>query len=314
MSKSTNNNYTVNGSVITEASKRHKLSEKTIQDLRKSAVEAFRAYQNEDTDFEKVSSIYVENSLGEKGEVEVYYLDELETEAVTEFKADGPNELSQYFIVVNPDNGMYPSLKSTYNAIYHELQHLTDPAMTTRKSEKHMSKYSTKADDKYYGHDAEFKAMSNEFLEALENEYLERVSSLDKKEVLESLKNLKMFFKQNEKLSKLTYGILQSMAGGKDDDFELYIPEDLMTLPYYLKFIWLLKRHNPNRWNQFLNMLYTTTEDIESQLSQSEKQEMTEKEFKKPRKYSKSYCEKTPCGDMGFTQKASCRPYKNCYK
>lgn len=44
---------------------------------------------------------------------------------------------------------------------------------------------------------------------------------------------------------------------------------------------------------------------------------LTEKglvEFKKPRKYSKSYCEKTPCGKMGFSQKASCRPYKNCYK
>lgn len=36
--------------------------------------------------------------------------------------------------------------------------------------------------------------------------------------------------------------------------------------------------------------------------------------FKKPRKYSKSYCEKTPCNKMGFTQKASCRHYKNCYK
>jgi len=46
MSKSTNNNYTVNDFVIIEASKRHKLSEKTIQDLRKSAVEAFKAYQN----------------------------------------------------------------------------------------------------------------------------------------------------------------------------------------------------------------------------------------------------------------------------
>jgi len=35
--------------------------------------------------------------------------------------------------------------------------------------------------------------------------------------------------------------------------------------------------------------------------------------YKKPRKMSKSYCEKTPCNDMGFSQKASCRPYKNCY-
>jgi hypothetical protein len=36
--------------------------------------------------------------------------------------------------------------------------------------------------------------------------------------------------------------------------------------------------------------------------------------FKKPRKYSKSYCKSTPCDKMGFTQKASCRPYKNCYE
>ena len=54
-------------------------------------------------------------------------------------------------------------------------------------------------------------------------------------------------------------------------------------------------------------MLYSTIEEI------SKTVEMTEGEYKKPRKYSKSYCEKTPCGDMGFSQKASCRPYKNCY-
>ncbi len=39
-----------------------------------------------------------------------------------------------------------------------------------------------------------------------------------------------------------------------------------------------------------------------------------EKKFKKPRKQSKSYCKNTPCSKMGFSQKASCRPYKNCYK
>jgi hypothetical protein len=37
------------------------------------------------------------------------------------------------------------------------------------------------------------------------------------------------------------------------------------------------------------------------------------KSYKKPRKWSKSYCKKTPCDKMGFSQKASCRPYKNCY-
>ena len=34
---------------------------------------------------------------------------------------------------------------------------------------------------------------------------------------------------------------------------------------------------------------------------------------RKTRKYSKRYCKKTSCKKMGFTQKASCRPYKNCY-
>ena len=35
--------------------------------------------------------------------------------------------------------------------------------------------------------------------------------------------------------------------------------------------------------------------------------------FKKKRLMSKAYCKKIPCRRMGFTQKASCRPYKNCY-
>jgi len=36
-------------------------------------------------------------------------------------------------------------------------------------------------------------------------------------------------------------------------------------------------------------------------------------EFKMPRKWDKSHCEDKPCEDMGFSEKASCRPYKNCY-
>jgi len=32
------------------------------------------------------------------------------------------------------------------------------------------------------------------------------------------------------------------------------------------------------------------------------------------RKMTRKYCKKTPCRKMGFTQKASCRPYKNCYR
>lgn len=43
-------------------------------------------------------------------------------------------------------------------------------------------------------------------------------------------------------------------------------------------------------------------------------EEKEQDKSKGKRKMSKSYCEKTPCKDMGFSQKASCRPYKNCYK
>jgi len=36
--------------------------------------------------------------------------------------------------------------------------------------------------------------------------------------------------------------------------------------------------------------------------------------YKRPRKMTRKYCKKTSCRKMGFTQKASCRPWKNCYK
>ena len=39
----------------------------------------------------------------------------------------------------------------------------------------------------------------------------------------------------------------------------------------------------------------------------------TRRRFKNKRLMSRKYCKKTPCRRMGFTQKASCRPYKNCY-
>ena len=38
------------------------------------------------------------------------------------------------------------------------------------------------------------------------------------------------------------------------------------------------------------------------------------KPYKYPRRFSRKYCRKTACKKMGFTQKASCRPYKNCYR
>ena len=40
----------------------------------------------------------------------------------------------------------------------------------------------------------------------------------------------------------------------------------------------------------------------------------SEKKFKQPRKWDKKHCLSKSCDDMGFSEKASCRPYKNCYQ
>ena len=32
------------------------------------------------------------------------------------------------------------------------------------------------------------------------------------------------------------------------------------------------------------------------------------------RRMTRKYCKRTSCKKMGFSQKASCRPYKNCYR
>jgi len=54
---------------------------------------------------------------------------------------------------------------------------------------------------------------------------------------------------------------------------------------------------------------------IEEKLAELEiKVAKLEEEFSKPRKWSKKHCMSKDCAEMGFSEKASCRPYKNCYK
>ena len=56
-----------------------------------------------------------------------------------------------------------------------------------------------------------------------------------------------------------------------------------------------------------------TTQSAPLPAEQSPRGGRTRRRFKKKRLMSRKYCRKTPCRRMGFTQKASCRPYKNCY-
>lgn len=66
-------------------------------------------------------------------------------------------------------------------------------------------------------------------------------------------------------------------------------------------------------FHQFHETWYSMPEPEPNPSKRQRRGGRTRRTFKKPRLMSKSYCKKTPCRRMGFTQKASCRPYKNCY-
>lgn len=51
-----------------------------------------------------------------------------------------------------------------------------------------------------------------------------------------------------------------------------------------------------------------------SPVKQSQFGGFDKKTAKYPRKWSKEYCKRTSCDHMGFSQRSSCRYYKNCYK
>jgi hypothetical protein len=60
--------------------------------------------------------------------------------------------------------------------------------------------------------------------------------------------------------------------------------------------------------------LFTTDSSADVARLNAEGGRRKTRKFRKTRKMSKKYCKKTPCRRMGFTQRASCRPYKNCYR
>ncbi len=53
---------------------------------------------------------------------------------------------------------------------------------------------------------------------------------------------------------------------------------------------------------------------VERRLKVSRGEGKTAREYKMPRKFDRKHCNSKTCDEMGFSEKASCRPYKNCYK
>lgn len=179
----------------------------------------------------------------------------------------------------------FESKKNLFLTIYHEMLHATDPSQSTKMSMRQMSKYNEKIDKFYWGHEFEFRTITNEFLEGLVNEFKRRMNLIRKPENIKllqkSLGNIINHFAKNEKLNKLSLDILTRINDEDLPDSRLSrVLADIASTfpstsdilkksedPYYLVYINTIKEHNPKSWPRFLRMLYNTKIEIESLLT-----------------------------------------------
>jgi len=179
----------------------------------------------------------------------------------------------------------YGSKKNLYLTIYHEIMHATDPTLSTKTSMRHLSTYNPLDDKQYWGHPIEFRAITNEFLEALVLEFKIRINRLiipeNKKFLTKSLENILNYFKQGSKLSKLSLDILRRMNDENvlDNRFSKLVADISSEFPqasefipdkeepYFLTYIEKIKNHNPEIWRRFLTMLSKTSKEIEEIIS-----------------------------------------------
>lgn len=186
------------------------------------------------------------------------------------------------YIEVNPK--FYESKKNLYLTIYHELMHTIDPTQSVLFSPKYMLTYDEKSDEKYWGHPIEFFAITNEFLEGLVLEFQRRATRIrnedNRKFLIRSLNNILNYFAKGEKLTKLTKDILYKINDEHVNDNQVgkvldkmivdnpriadFMDEKADEEPYYLHYVELIKKYNPQIWKRFLTMLYKTKDEIEN--------------------------------------------------
>lgn len=175
----------------------------------------------------------------------------------------------------------YGSKKNLFLTIYHEMMHATDPTQSTKMNMKYQTTYSEFDDKKYWGHPIEFRAITNEFLEALVLEFkrrLKRNTSAENKVLLmKSLTNITNYFKSGEILSKLSTNIMSRMNDENLSDSRVsQILSNIQTdypetseiipsneIPYFLTYILLIKKNNPYIWRRFLTMFSKSVDEIE---------------------------------------------------
>ena len=212
-------------------------------------------------------NVFIDPYLSKEFKTPVYaYLD-------TEGEENNPNKL---FVSLNPN--MFVDKTELYNTLYHEFLHATDPVFSTKSTEKFWRGYDSEVDEKYWGHQVEFRAITGEILNALVKEFIRRKESLidssQLKYLIDSNENILHHFSQGEELTKLSKMIFQSMFKVQNvksilSDIVLNYPSTSDIIPfadrdmnYLTKYLSNIKKFGGQRWNKFLSMLYTTHNEI----------------------------------------------------
>jgi len=233
-----------------------------------------------------VGSVPLKISNGSTGNAEVIINPSLRDMAITDNISKDRLDPNSFIIYINPNR--ISNKKLIYQTLFHELMHATDPVFSTKFSEKLFSTYDTKVDEKYWAHQIEFRASTNEFLEGLVREFNIRKSRLKNKEnivlLIKSANNILNYFSKGKKLTKLSFNILEEM--GDDEhinnifskvlkDIPIDFPSVIELLPEkkeippYLEALELIKINDDKVWTKFLSMLYTTIEEIKQNLQKS---------------------------------------------
>lgn len=264
--------------ILTESTK-VRLEPETILVLKK-VVDLIFKKRKKFTYYTPITSVPITVADGTPGTVEISVDPELIYYGILETNPEDSTDPNDFIIKINPTK--IKTKKGLYQTLYHEIMHATDPNFSTKYSEKYWSTYDPDIDEKYYGHNIEFRAFTNEFIEGLINEFKLKRKKLKNQNSIntlrDSLDNILNYFSKNEKLSDLSSLIIHDMYGGEEmnirlrktlEDIVVTYPEvaTLVKKPNpqkldYLKTLNLIKKFNPNEWNRFLGMLYKAVNEI----------------------------------------------------
>jgi hypothetical protein len=262
--------------VISEQ-KRYKLSPEDYTKLQELTDRLWTLHSKEIPRKIEVDQMEFKTADGSDGKVKIFLNPRYKNYGQMDLKPRTTRNPQKFVMQLNPK--LFGSKKNLFLTLYHEFMHATDPNFTTKANDNYWKDYDPTVDEKYWGHPVEFRAVTNEFLEGLVNEFKrrnDRVNNVEKRQsLLMSLKNILNYFAKGEPLTRLSLDIINRISdeGLKDTrisnllaDISTDYPETSEFMnnkePYYLKLINTIKKFNPDMWPRFLKMLYDTVDEI----------------------------------------------------